>query len=463
MILKEFYKNKKVLVMGLGICGGGAAVASWFSKNGAKVTVADLKSKRQLSESMMKLKGLPIKFIFGKHKRRDFVGYDLVVQNPAVPNDSKFLKIARSSGAQIENEATLFFKLHNPKKIIAVTGTRGKSTVSTLIQKILCQKYKNILLAGNIAKLPMLEAVEKINKNEMVILELSSWHLERLQASRVSPFLAVITNLMPDHLNRYSTLNRYYQAKKNIMQYQDSSDFAILNKDCALLANLEKKYDSKKIWFSKNKMIQDGIYFHNGNFFWQQNKKSSKIVSIKVLRLKGSHNIENAMAALAVAKILNLNNSQIARGLKSFSGLGGRLEVVQKENGITFVNDTTSTTPEAAIAALKTFPPKRVILIAGGSDKKLKFQNLAYEIKKSCKRVILFKGEGSIKIRKSLLRVGYKRIIGNVATMRRALSYARQAAVEGDIVLLSPACASFGLFANEFDRGRQFKKILTRK
>jgi len=466
-------KNKKVLVMGLGIIGGGLDTVKWLVARGAKVTVTDLKEKYELAPSLKKLKKLPIKFILGKHQFQDFEEADLIIKNPAVKENSPYLKRARAKEIPIEGDTSLFFRLW-PGKIIGITGTKGKSTTATLIYQILKAAGLKVCLAGNIGQSPLKFIRNSVirRKNCTAVLELSSFQLENL---KISPHIAVITNIFPDHLNRYKNLASYIKAKEQIFTFQKPGDHLVLNYDNKILRNLAKKTKSNIIWFSilANKYkfkheyprIKQKVFVEKENIISLENGKKQKICRIKNFKLKGMHNLENVLAAAAVAKLAKIKPKIIARVLKNFSGIPNRSELVAETNGVKFINDTTATIPEATIEALKTLNPKpytlnkKIILICGGSDKKLEFRDLAKNIKKYCKRVVLLAGSATKKLKPLL----YKNCRGETATiieagsMKEAVEKAKELAKRGDIVLLSPGAASFGLFKNEFDRGRQFK------
>ncbi len=475
--------------MGLGLHGGGVAVVKWLVKHDAKVTVTDLKSRDELKSSLEQLKGLKIRYVLGKHREVDFKKVDFIVQNPGVPRESKYLKIVQKAGIPRENEASLFFKFC-PGSIIGVTGTRGKSTTATLIYELLKNCYSGsrlikFWLAG-LPQKPMLEILDSIKSSHRTILELSSWQLEILGQQQLSPQVAVITNIYPDHLNRYSGMKDYIAAKKQIFSWQIKTGHAVFNLDNKETKELGKMAIGHRYWFSKKYFPeQNGCFIKKNNIIFRRYGKEVTLANLKVIKLLGEHNLENILAALTVAGIYNIcagisGIQKVESVLKNFTGLPGRLEEIRQAKGIKYINDTTSTMPDATIAALKSqvssfsanggFSPggksqnPKVILIAGGSDKGIpgvKFDELAREIKKTCKAVILFKGSGSEKIKKSLEKfkvTSYK--FQDITTMADAIGIAQALARKGDIVLLSPACASFGLFIHEFDRGDQFRKVV---
>jgi UDP-N-acetylmuramoylalanine--D-glutamate ligase len=453
------FKNKRVVVMGLGLHGGGVNITKWLFKKGAKILVTDFKKKNQLLSSLKMLRGLPIKYILGRHRVDDFKNADLIVQNPGVPNDSKYLKIAKKYNIPIENEAGIFFKIY-PGKIIGITGSRGKSTVSYLTHLIFKNKYKNVFLAGNIRIKSMFEVVDKLRKNDKVILELSSWQLEGLDKHKISPHVSLITNIFPDHLNRYKSYEDYIKAKKIIFKYQKKNDFCILNFDSKACRLMKKGVNSKIYWFSKNYqpglkgcfLVKDNIIFKNGFQKLYICKKND-------IKLLGSHNLENVLASVCLACLYKIDPNLIKKAITSFSGLEDRLEFIRKFNQVRFYNDTTATIPEATICALKSFD-QRVILISGGTDKNLNYKSLAQEIKKAVKALILLKGNATDKLKKELIKIKYKDLLLETKSIDQAVKEANKVSEKNDIVLLSPGAASFGLFVNEFDRGEKFKKAV---
>jgi len=430
---KKLFKNKKVLIMGLGLHGGGVSVAKFFCEQGADVLVTDLKTPEQLAESITKLKGLRIKYVLGRHEEKDFLSSDLIIRNPDVPATSPYLQIARKNKIEIETDVSLFFKLSGAY-IIGVTGTKGKSTTSSLIYYMLKSKFtprgtgKNTFLAGNIGVSP-LELLPKIKKNDKVVLELSSFELEGLTQS---PNVAVITNIMPDHLNRYPGMAEYIESKKTIFKYQSKNDVLVLNGDDSIVRQFADEARGKVVFFS-NKIKADGF------------------------KLFGAHNLYNLSAAIEVARILDVPQKNIEKSLKKFTGVESRQEFIREVNGVKYFNDTTATMPEAAITAIETFlenfPDSRLILICGGMDKGLKYNELAKVIRERVDEVIMLPGSASDKIKEGLR--DYTRIHG-VASMQEAVKKAKKLSQKGDIVILSPAAASFNLFKNEFDRGKQF-------
>jgi UDP-N-acetylmuramoylalanine--D-glutamate ligase len=409
--MKNIYKNKRVVVMGLGLNGGGAGVAKFFAKQGANVLVTDLKTKEQLQKSINELKEFNIDFVLGGHKEEDFASADLIIKNPAVPNTSPFLKVAKDHNVSIKTDIEIFFDSCKAK-IVGVTGTKGKSTTATLIYLFLKEKYPKVFLAGNIGVTP-LEIISEITEDSLVVLELSSFELEEL---RKSPHVAVITNLFPDHLNRYKYFKDYVEVKKNIFKYQNKENFLVLNSE-----NVE----TKKL---AGEAVSQVLFFNDSN----------------------------VLAAMAVAEIFRINKKSVDNVLKEFKGIPNRQEFIGEKNGVKYFNDTTATNPGSCIYAIKKFkkefPASSLVFIIGGVDKEMDYSELAGEIKKNINKLILLPGSGTEKLKKDLGQFAFKEFF----SMAQAVKEASLLAKTGDIVVLSPASASFNLFDNEFDRGKQF-------
>jgi len=408
--MKKLYKNKRVVVMGLGLHGGGVGTARFFLDQGAKVLITDLKTKTQLKDSVASLPRLSLgrlTMVLGRHREEDFVNADLIIKNPDVSSNSPFLKIARKNNIPIKSDIQIFFDFC-PAEIIGITGTKGKSTVASLLFEILKKKYHTVL-AGNIGVSP-LEFLDKIKGESKVILELSSFILEDLQKS---PHIAIITNFFPDHLNRYRNFSEYVEAKKTIFKYQDKNDFLIINEE------LKK--------FSRG--AKSKIYYFDGN---------------------------NESAVIATAKLLRVPNKEIQRVISVFKGVPHRQEFVADKKGVKYFNDTAATNPGAVKYTLDRFKDSKIILIAGGEDKKLNYRALAKDIGESVEHLILLPGSASDLIERDLKKFSIHR----VKSMKGAVKKAFKLAERGGIVILSPGAASFNLFKNEFDRGEQFKKAV---
>ncbi len=434
--------------MGLGLQGGGVGAARFFAEKGAKVTVTDLKTEVELARSLRELRSLSITYVLGKHQEEDFKDSDLVIRNPDVPQDSPYLKIAKDNGVAVEMDESLFLKLcPNRENVIGITGTRGKTTTTHLIGAILKKAGFPTLLGGNLRGVATLSLLDQVRPDSEIVLELSSWQLQGLDWDKISPHIAVITNIYPDHLNRYKSLEDYIADKKIIFKYQSQDDYLILNQDNkqSFSSNeISKRFADE----AKSKVI----------FF---SKKDLPPVIINSFHLKGGHNLENLAAAYQTAKIFKISDELINEAIKDFTGVEFRLQEIAQVDGVTYVNDTTSTTPEAVIAALKAYEGKQIVLICGGSSKKLDLTKMAEEVGKRVKTVVLLKGNGTDELTaNSQWPTANGKMIGIHDNLEKAVAAARNTAKAGDVILLSPGFTSFGMFKNEFERGEKFNDIV---
>jgi len=451
--------------MGLGLYenGSGISATRFLFKAGAKLTITDLKTKAELQVQIKRLGTMAnkINFVLGRHKEADFKNVDLIIRNPGVPKDNKFLKIARKNKIPIMTDISLFFELINKKRIVAVTGTRGKSTTTSLVYEILKTEDNNAVLGGNIKTSPLAQ-MPLVKKGGVVVLELSSWLSESLDDTKKSPHIAVVTNIYPDHLNAYKSFADYASSKESIFRHQNLQDYCILNRDNKYTRDMGKRVPSKRYWLSlKHFKGENGCFVKGTKIVFRQDGVEKNVLNLSDIKIPGEHNLYNVLCAVCVAMIKGVKLKNIKSAVKNFKGIPDRLELLKETRGVKYYNDTTSTTPEATIAALSALGQKKnIVLIAGGSDKGLDFKQLAKEIKKHCKAIILLNGTGTERLKKELLATGYQLPVTITQSMSDAIGIAQSQAKKGDIILLSPACASFGMFKNEFDRGDQFKKIV---
>lgn len=458
-------QGKRVLVMGLGVHGGGLGVAQWLVRQGAIVTVTDLKNAAQLQTSLDALRGLPIHFVLGEHREQDFLNSDLIVRNPGVPRESLFLRLASEHGIPVEMEMGLFFERlpRGGAQVIGITGTKGKTTTTLMVGAILARANPKTVVAGNL-RVSALELLDQIDAGTPVVLELSSWQLEGLVPHQVSPHLAAITNISPDHLNRYRDLDEYAESKALIFRYQQPDDFVVLNFDNRWVAHWPRAREaSRVVWTSARCSLNEGAYRDGNALMWHWDGVRQKILEVDDLRVAGAHNIENALAAIALASVWGATPEQIASALADFRGVEHRQELVRELDGVRYINDTTATAPAATIAALEAFAPSAqgIVLIAGGADKGLDFTEMARVAAIQVRHLILLDGSATAKITRAVQNAGGKEIIaGQFDDLPPAVERAKELARPGDVVLLSPGCASFGMFANEFERGERFKQIV---
>lgn len=456
---KDKYKNKRILIMGLGLHGGGLGSAKFFSEIGSKVTITDLKTDKELAPSIKKLKRYKnIEYVLGEHREDDFKNADLIIKNPGVRNNSKFLKIAIDNNIKIDTDIGIFFELCE-NKIIGITGTKGKSTTTKLITEFLETEYK-VFVGGNY-RISVLEMLKDLKKDSFVILELSSWQLEGLEQHKISPEISILTNLFEDHLNTYdNSMQKYADAKNMIFKFQKKEDFAVINSDNENIFKYFniKNIKSNKIFFGRNKKYENKSTLNRASFLFND----KNVTKIKNFKLLGDHNIQNLMGAIAVAKIMNISNRNIEKIVKKFKAPEGRQELIREYKGIKFINDTTATSPAGVIQALNSIKGK-IILIAGGVDKNLDYKEFGEILikkynKKEIKHLILFKNDFTTATNKILEIIEGKVLYETANSMRDAVKRAYTKSEKKDIILLSPGGASFGMFKHEFDRGEQFNK-----
>ncbi len=457
-------KGKRVLVMGLGVHGGGLGVAQWLVKQGAIVTVTDLKKTKELEPSLEALRGLPVEFVLGEHREQDFLKSDLIVRNPAVPRESRWLDLARRHGIPVEMEMGLLLEClpRGSAQVIGITGTKGKTTTTLMVGGILSKANPKTVVAGNL-RVSALELLDRIDADTPVVLELSSWQLEAFPPHEASPHLAAITNISPDHLNRYRDLDDYAQAKAVIFRYQQPADFLVLNFDNPILTRFSSRAFSKVVWTSAKKALHEGAFLDRGQLVWRWGNKRFDVLSEDDLSVPGLHNVENALTAIAISAVWGATTEQIASGLRGFKGVEHRQQIVREIRGVRFVDDTTATAPAATIAALQAFSPgaQGIVLIAGGADKELDFDEMARMIVKRVRHVLLLEGSATSRLESAIRAAGgASRLAGRLDNLQDAVLRASELATRGDLVLLSPGCASFGMFANEFERGEQFIRIV---
>jgi UDP-N-acetylmuramoylalanine--D-glutamate ligase len=469
-------RGKRALVMGLGVHGGGLGVTRFLIGQGADVTVTDLRGPAILKPSLDALAGLPIRYVLGEHREQDFRNADLVIRNPGVPRESRYLQIARAAGAAIEMEMTLFFRLC-PGPILGITGTKGKTTTTLLAGAMLREHYPDTVVAGNL-RVSAIEALPRITAGTPVVLELSSWQLEGLGEAQLSPQYACVTNLSPDHLDRYGSMAAYAEAKKQILAHQQPGDVVVLNYDDQLQYQWAADAPGDIVWFARRQEEYDlhdrpvmiygetGVLWLDASVPHDQPMMIEKVIAPEDIGLPGQHNRANVAAAAALAKSFGVANEHIRQAIRNFAGVEHRLEFVRELGGVRYINDTTATAPEATIAALHSFTAP-VVLICGGADKNLPFDDLAHAIVERAKAVVLLNGTATPKLIDQLRNVSSEKFSTRSFQssivhddFAEAIEAARRLAEPGDIVLLSPGCASFGMFLNEFHRGDEFKRIV---
>lgn len=461
-------KNKRVTVMGLGLFGGGVGVTRWLDENGAKITVTDLRKASELKESIKALSCIKnIKYHLGKHNINDFIKTDLLIVNPAVSKDSPYLIMAKKNNIPLETENNLFFQFCL-SPIIGVTGSNGKTTTVALLEQMLRGTNKKIWLGGNIGKQSLLEKVHLIKKDDIVILELSSFQLEDLNLIKKSPVISVVTNISPNHLDRHKTMHNYIEAKKSILRYQDNNSYAVLNYNDKEVSKWAKDCYGKVLYFSNSKHSYNGACINNNQFCVVINGYYQPICNTFETQLPGDFNRENITAALAVATVFDISHKYLSDVIRNFKGVEHRLEFVSEVDDVKYYNDSIATNPNSTIGAIKSISGN-LHLILGGYDKQLPFDELAEKITKThyhrIKSIILL-GTTAGKIEDALLKSDSCKhlqngiIILKANNLPEAVLLARKIAKPGETVLFSPACASFDMFRNFAERGDVFKKTV---
>lgn len=469
------FQDATVTVMGLGRYkkGSGIGAAKWLMRHGAQLVITDLKDQEELRESVDEIMHWytqyraqytdrdiyqPV-FVLGKHEADNFTNVDLVVQNPGVAKESEFVQLAKEQGVLIESDISLFFR-YCPFPIYSITGTRGKSTTTALLGEMLKHKHPKTVVAGNITRSPLEDLDWLLEEKEPVpiVLELSSWLLESLEGLGMGPQIALLTNAFKDHLDRYPSFEAYISAKELIFKEQHEDQIAILNADQEIMKDIATRVVSKHLhWVSAKELPEgaNGVYREGDNFVRRIDGEAINFAHVHDLKLEGEHNIMNALSASLAAHLAGVTDEDIHESLKTFVGLPGRQEVLGEVEGVLFVNDTTGTSPEGVMAALRRFGKGgNIVLICGGSSKGLTFEEMGKMIGEQCKFVVLFEGDAAQDIERA---IGDGAPVERAPSMEDAVKTAYENAKLGDVILLSPGTSSFGMFKNEFDRGDQFK------
>lgn len=466
---KEQFKGKKITVMGLGVLGRGLGYTKFLAECGADLIVTDLKTKEQLATSVDAIKNLvkkqgfheaKVKFVLGEHRLEDFRGRDMIIKAAGVPLDSIYIKEAKKNGIPIEMDVSLFAKCAPDVMIVGVTGTRGKSMTTTLIYEILKSNEKflsssakatarqgkiKVYLGGNLRGIATLPLLKKVKAGDILVCELDSWQLQGFGEAKLSPHISVFTSFMPDHMNYYkNSMEKYFDDKANIFKYQKKDDVLIIRPG---MKEFIKKSDIRGKFAVVN----------------------SEDVSNWKFNVLGIHHRENLACAVKVAEILGIPDSNIKKTVANFKDLEGRMQLLRNFNGIKIYNDNNATTPEAAIAGIEALksenPPshkatarkRKIILICGGATKNLPLDNLVKVINKNCKALVMIPGTGTDQlIEGNKLKI--KNEVGK--DLKDIIKKSLGKASPRDIILFSPAFASFGMFNNEYERNDLFIKII---
>lgn len=444
--------------MGLGILGGGVGVAQYLARHGGIVTVTDMRDATELQTSIDLLAGLPITYHLGGHDEADFTKAhaDVVVRNPGVRRTNPYLALARESGVAVEMEMSLFFRACKAP-ILGITGTKGKTSVSTLCSNMMRAWKPETVLAGNMG-VSALALVDDIQPDQPVVIELSSWQLEALDEHRLGPDVAVLTNISEDHLDSYNGFDDYAATKRTIGHHGGPESIVVYNYDDPECAKVAEETSSRLFAFGLSDPGTDGAWLAGNELLWRDRAREERIGRPTQLQLSGEHGIRNALAAMAATAAYGAPIEAIRAGLESFSGVPNRMEEVATVDGVLYINDTAASAPAAAVAGLRVLRDRAntIHLIAGGADKRSDLTPFADEIALARPRVLLLEGSATPELMRLLdeRAVDYE---GPFQEMGTAFAVATSGATAGDVVTLTPGCASFGMFRNEFDRGEQFR------
>jgi UDP-N-acetylmuramoylalanine--D-glutamate ligase len=447
--------NKRVLVVGLG--KSGVASALFLKKHGARVTVSDTKSGDELRNEIPALLDHGITVETGGHGERTFREQDLIVVSPGVPVDAPLLRQARSLGEAVIGEIELASQFL-PGPIVAITGSNGKTTTTTLAGEILAKAGLSTLVGGNIGT-PAIALAERAKADTAIVLEVSSFQLETIQTFR--PKIAVVLNLTPDHLDRHKTFEVYVEAKARIFENQRGDDFAVLNEDDPACAKLERRTRAQVYWFSRQKEVKQGAWVRAGSILFRDGVKQQEIMLVSEVPLKGAHNLENVLAAVCCGALLGGAPEKIRQAVREFKAVEHRLEFVASIRGVDYYNDSKATNVDATIKALESFPGN-IHLILGGKDKGSDYSVLNDLLRQRVKAVYTI-GAAAEKIEAQVIppKNGGPEIL-HAETLENAIRKANAVAEPGDVVLLAPACASFDQFKSYEHRGRMFKELVAK-
>ncbi len=452
----DLIRGKEILVVGM--ARSGVAAAEVLAGSGAsKITITDRKPASELQEALSRLKRLPQVVTVTGDNPPDLVtpGLSLIVKSPGVPPDLEIFKRAAKLNVQIQSEIELAYHfLRAP--LIGITGTNGKTTATALVAEILKKaRFDPVMAAGNIGN-PLSSLVGKISAQGTIVAELSSFQLENICHFR--PVVAVWLNFAEDHLDYHGNLERYFQAKARIFENQVAGNYAVLNADDQAIAGLAGTCKAEVLWFSRRPVSYGcGV---DGGLIKLFNGKASPVAICKVsdLALPGEHNLENALAAATAAWAAGADPKSIGSALQAFKAIEHRLELVRMINGVDYINDSKGTNPGATIKALNSFKGKKIILIAGGKEKGADFGELAAAMKRDVRLLVLL-GETKEKIAEAAGNAGISRY-RFVNTLEEAVSIAASTAEAGEVVMLSPACASLDMFRDFEERGKIFKELV---
>ena len=453
---KQSIKNKKVAVLGMGISN--TPLIKYLAALGVSITAFDKSDEESLRPVLKELEGLDLKYSLGENYLEKLKGFDIIFKTPIVRFDIPELIRERDAGAEITSEMEVFFDLC-PAQIFAVTGSDGKTTTTTLIYRILKEHGYNCWLGGNIGT-PLLSKIDEIKETDKVVLELSSFQLHTMKKS---PHVAVVTNITPNHLDVHKSMDEYIAAKANIYRFQTSECKVVLNYDNDITRSFASSATGNVVFFSRTNNLENGAILKNDTLVYRENGQEIDMVKADDIIIPGTHNIENYLAAIAATRDY-VSSEAVLKVATSFTGVEHRIELVRELNGVKFYNSSIDSSPNRTMAALNTFK-QRVILIAGGKDKNIPYDDMGKTLVEKVKCLVLI-GPTAEKIEKALKDEIERTGQGTDIEVIKCTSYeevvnsAYSRAEKGDIVILSPASTSFDMFKNFEERGNKFKAIV---
>jgi len=453
---REFLVGKKVTVLGLGI--EGVDLVRYLTTQGAKVTVSDTKSPEALSSRIRELGDLPVSFSLGENRVGDATAAEILFVSQGIPLTVPAVEAARQRGIEVSSMTKLFFE-HSPGPIIGITGSAGKTTTTALVAAVFKEAGRDYVVGGNIGT-GLLGLLDDMTRETWAILELSHTQLETAGAS---PHIACVLNVTPNHLDRYSW-DEYMELKLSILLKQREDDIAVLNLDDEVACSFATEAPGKVVWFSSSSVPAGdrSAFARNGVIEWRQGKTDTEIIRINEIPLRGEHNVDNVLAAVAIACTAEVPFSAIRKAVRNFTPVAHRLEFVAESGGASYYNDTIATTPERTLAALNAFE-EPIVLLVGGREKHIPLEDFSDQAVRRCSAIICF-GEAAGLFEETLASAAGEADLGlpieRVETLADAVEAARALAHRGEIVLLSPACASYDAYENFEERGEDFRRLV---
>ena len=448
------FVDKQVIVLGAGISG--FAVAKLARKLGAHVVLSDTKTEDKIKFDLNELRACGVKVVLGPQQDSLLTGLDYLILSPGVPIAIPLVAKAKQLGVEIMSEVEVAYRLAQVP-IYAITGTNGKTTTTTLLGELLKTLQKNVGIGGNIGE-PLCDEVMRVGPTGCVAAEISSYQLESV--SKFKPHIAAVLNVTPDHIARHGSVDVYQQVKERIFQQQTKTDYLVLNYDDARTRSMAARASGKVMFFSRLETLTEGAFIQDDWFVILWNQQIYRICAVKDMKIKGGHNVENALAAISIAFLAGVDTIAMVDVLKNFAGVEHRIEPVRTLNQVPYYNDSKATNPESAIKALETFEG-HIILLAGGHDKNTDLTDFMERVCEKVDQLILI-GAAAARFKEAAIKSGFSanNIHDAGYSMEDAVCLTHQLAQYPQVVLLSPACESFDMFDGYEERGRVFKKLV---